>query len=205
VTAQLPEAVTESELLHQASLSPNWLDQFVTESNRIDPQPENRIVYEAHIEAVLYAIRTASEGHYALPKHTHELLLRDHPLAGKLRTAEKTIGINPILPAIDVPFYLWKWNKAVQTTIDALRQNMKVNAHDCVWDLHCEFENIQPYELYNGKVGRILMVNHALLLNLDPWCVPFEAREAYFDMIRNHTSSDWGINPPETYGEDFNS
>jgi len=197
--------MNESELFRQAGLPSDWADEFVTESNKIDPQPgpngPGTVIFDGHREAVVYAIRMASEDRYALPNVVHKLLLRDHPAAERLRSRDIKIGLNEVLPATLVPHFLWKWNKSVQMVIDSLRTDddsidpdLKITE---VWDLHCEFENIHPYELYNGKVGRILMVNHALLIDVEPWIIPCDlGREDYLDMIRNHASADWGINPP---------
>jgi len=204
----------ESELLKQAGLHSDWVHEFVIESNKIDPQPGHadpgNPLYDTHREALVYCIRMASEDRYALPKSLHEMLLRDHPLAGVLRVNNKRVSVNNILLAVHVPHYMWKWNRAAQNVVDALRtDDDSIDPDDKInhlWDLHCEFENIHPYELYNGKVGRLLMVNHALLVDVDPWIIPCElGRDDYFNMIRHHPSSLWGSNPPETYGEDFTS
>jgi hypothetical protein len=202
----------EAELFRQAGLPSDWLHEYVTESNKIDPQPgpnhPGTLVYDGHRAAVLYAIRMASEDRYALPKVVHELLLgEDNPLAGHLREHDIKIGLNEALPAVLVPQFIWAWNRTTHIVIDELRtDDDSIDESDKisrVWDLHCEFENIHPYELYNGKAGRILMVNHALLVDVDPWIIPCElGREDYFDMIRSHPSADWGINPPERYGEE---
>ena len=198
--------MNEAELFRQAGLPPDWVDEYVRESNKIDPQPgpdgPGTLIFDGHREAVVYAIRMASEDRYALPNAVHRLLLRDHPAAEKLRSRDVKIGLNEVLPATLVPHFLWKWNKAAQVVIDLLRTDddsidpdLKITE---VWDLHCEFENIHPYELYNGKVGPILMVNHALLVDVEPWIIPCDlGREGYLDMIRNHASADWGINPPK--------
>lgn len=198
--------MNESELFRQAGLPPNWVDEFVVESNKIDPQPgpdgPGTAIFDGHREAVVYAIRMASEDRYALPNAVHRLLLRDHPAAEKLRSRDVKIGLNYVLPATLVPHFLWKWNKAVKVVIDSLRTADRSIDHEVkipeVWDLHYELASIHPYELYNGKVGRVLMVNHALLVDVDPWIIPCDSgREAYLDMIRNHASASWGINPPE--------
>jgi len=196
--------VEESELLYQAELTKDWVHDFIVESNMIDPQPgpsePGTLVYDGHREAVIYAIRMAAESRFALPHATHRLLLRDHPLAEKLRKRNVKIGLNPILEAQHVPYCMWAWNRSVQRTINALRTkksvtlNWKVNE---LWSLHSEFENIHPYELYNGKVGRVLLVNHALLVDVSPWIIPCEeGREFYLDVIRNHPSAEWGLRPP---------
>jgi hypothetical protein len=196
----------EIELFHQAGLTPEWVDEFVTESNKIDPQPgpqgPGSLLFDGHREAVVYAIRMASEDRYALPHEIHRLLLRDHPRAGELRCGELKIGGAKIVAAKHVPYLFWKWTRTTQEVIDSLRTDDK-DAVDpdtsisCIWDLHCEFENIHPYELYNGKVGRVLMVNHALLVDIDPWIIPCEVgREDYFNVIRSHESVGWADHPP---------
>jgi hypothetical protein len=196
--------LTEAELLYQAELSLNWVHEFITESNKIDPQPElsepGTWLYDGHRFAVIYAIKMAAEGRYALPNAVHKLLLGDHPLSGKLRQRELKIGLNPVVKVSRVPYYMWRWNHSVQSTIDSLRKPGKEYIEpdpdfktSKIWALHCEFENTHPYELYNGKVGRVLMLNHALLVDIDPWIISLEGREPYFDLIRNHPSASWGI------------
>jgi len=196
----------EAELLYQAQLSPEWVHDFVTESNKIDPQPDpgepGSVIYDGHREALIYAIRMAAASRFALPNAAHRLLLREHPLAGKLRKRDIKIGLNYILEATHVPYFMWRWNRAVHRTINILRTRRKRVPLELklfeLWDLHCEFENIHPYELYNGKVGRVLLANHALLIDIDPWIVPCETgRELYFDLIRDHSSAAWGLDPPD--------
>lgn len=193
--------MNEEELLYQAGLSSNWVDLFVRESNLIDPQPGDSepgsLVYDGHREAVIYAVLTASQGRYALPNEVHTLLLRDHKMARRLRYREIKLGLNYTLPPVKVPHLFWEWNRLVKKTVDRLRKKKEEGALYEIWNLHAIFENIRPYEIYNGKTGRVLMLNHALLVDLDPWIVPFDAREVYLDFLRYHPTSDWGMNPPE--------
>ena len=209
----MPPNITEdTELFRQAGLRADWAHEFVRESNKIDPQPGSSEpgtpLYDRHMEAVLYALKMAAEDRYALPKTIHEILMLGHPraaeLAGKNRTQEAKVGINQCLDPILVPQFIWSWNHRVREVIDSLRtDDDSIDPDDKIvpiWDLHCEFENIRPYEIFNGKVGRILMVNHALLVDVNPWIIPCElGREDYFDMIRYHESGKWGLNPPESY------
>ena len=151
----------ETELLHQAGLSLDWVHEYVVESNKIDPQPgpsePGSSVYDWHREALLYALRMASEDRYAIPKAIHQLLLRGHPLAGEPRSRDMKIGLNEVVPAGFVPKLLWRWNRHVYDTLHALRTGTDVDLDTKqaeIWALHCEFENIHPYEWLNGKVGR---------------------------------------------------
>jgi len=186
----------ETELLYQAGLSAEWVHEFVTESNKIDPQPglsePGELVYDGHREAVMYAIKMASESRFALPHSVHRLLLRDHLLAGKLRRREKKIGLNHLLPVADVPYFMWEWNRSVQRVVNMLRLQKNTELEQRVfevWELHCKFENIHPYDLYNGKVGRVLTINHSLLVGVEPCIILCKGREQYFDLIRDHSSA----------------
>lgn len=200
----------EAELLNQARLSQDWVDEFVVESNKIDPQGQpdgpGTVLYDGHREAVLYAIRMASEDRYALPHAVHKLLLRDDPLAEQVRRRDVKIGLNHVLEASHVPRLFWQWNRRTHETIDSLRvDDDSVDPGHAIAEvlgLHAMFENIHPYEVYNGKVGRVLMVNHALLVDVEPWIIPCDlGREDYFDMIRHHPSAQWGIDPPDSISE----
>lgn len=182
----------EPDLLYQAGLSRAWVDEFIRESNKIDPHPGSPepgfILYDGHLAAVIYAIQMAAEDRYAIPHEVHKLILgQDHPMATVLRERDLTIGINPVLKATHVPKMFWTWNRRAQTTIDSLRVVDRTALDFTVseiWRMHVELMLIHPYELYNGKVGRILMLNHALLLNVDPWIIQCETREDYLDLIR---------------------
>lgn len=199
----------ESELLYQADLSAEWVHEFIVESNKIDPQPgpcePGSIVYDGHRDAILYAIRMAAESRYALPHSIHRLLLHDHPL--KLRRRDLKIGINYILEARYVPHFFWMWNYSVRRKINEIRLSKKVALEykiATLWNLHCEFENIHPYELYNGKVGRVLLINHALLIDVEPWIIPCnEGREYYFDLIRDHPSAKWDLDRMEELASSY--
>lgn len=172
-----------------------WIEAFVRESNRIDPQPVDEV--ENHTSAVEYAVATGSSGRFSLPRTIHQLLLPEHPLAGRVRKEEAQIGLNPVLPAGCVPRFFWEWNRKVFRVIKKMRRKRSDRGMiQAVWDLHAELLNIRPYELYNGKMGRILMINHALLLGVEPRLIRFEQREDYFDLIRHHETAKWGFEPP---------
>lgn len=197
--------MNESELLERLHLAPDWPHEFVTESNQIDPQPQpstpGHPIYDWHYEALLYVLRVSVEDRYALPKEIHKLLLRDHVHAGNLRRQRAFIGMNRTVDPIQVPKLMWRWNRHVSDTIDSLRTDDDSIEPDLkqadVWGLHCELMNIRPFELYNGKVGRLLMVNHSLLVDLEPWIIPADlGRDDYFRVIRNHPSFEWATNLP---------
>jgi hypothetical protein len=195
----------EVTLLNSAGIPPEWLDIFVQESNKIDPQPGSSdvgtYVYDNHRQAVLYAIRMALEDRYALPREVHTLLLGGHPKAGVLRKYDTAVGFNDLMPHTIVARYMWDWNRRLSDVVDSLRVDdgsiPEARKRELLWSLHCELMNIRPYELFNGKTGRVLLINHALLVDCKPWLIASDKREAYFDVIRTHPSSKWAKNPPD--------
>ena len=55
---------------------------------------------------------------------------------------------------------------------------------------HVQFERIHPFDDYNGRVGRILMVKECLRYGIDLFIIDDKHRRAYFDGIQN-----WEQNP----------
>jgi hypothetical protein len=191
-----------ADLLEQAGIDHEWAHAFVVESNQIDPQPGENApgspIYDLHMQALLYAIRAGLDDCYALPRELHKMLLSDHPSAGVFRTQPIVIGFRATLNPRRVPYYTWRWNADARERIGALRTREEATSeerHDEVWGLHCELMNVRPFELYNGRVGRLLMVNHAILVGEDPWIVPASERADYLDTIHAHPSATWVDEP----------
>jgi hypothetical protein len=90
---------------------------------------------------------------------------------------------------------MWRWGVDTRQRIEVAREDTvsEDERESMVWNLHCELVNIHPYELYNGRVGRIVMVNHALLTDLSPWVVTLDSRPEYFALLKDHPSSGWAL------------
>jgi hypothetical protein len=194
-------SLSEAELA-AVGVDRDWLDDFVRESNLLDPQPScepGQAGYDLHMEAVLYAVRCAVADCFALPREVHRILLPDHPFGGIDREQPFRMGFRMMLQPHRVPYYCWRWNCDARERIGALRTRRRDavawQRQQEIWDLHCELMNIRPFELYNGRVGRALMVNHAILAGEDPWIVPFSSRALYVSTIQQHPSADWVYQP----------
>lgn len=195
--------MTEAEILARMNWTREFVAAYVWESNRIDPQPGTNQpgdpVFDWHKEAFFYCVRAAIAGSYALPEIAHQVLLRNHPQAGLWRKTPSAIAFDyntQIAPHL-IQRFLWRWSKNVFRSIEQYRvpeaMILPERKYSRIWDLHCELMNIRPFEIYNGKVGRLLMVNHAILAGIEPWFIPCtRGRETYFDVIRSHPSSAWG-------------
>lgn len=178
-----------------------WAHEFVIESNQIDPQPgvnaPGAPLYDLHHAALQHVIAMGSADRYALPRDIHRMLLPDHPLAGVLRSHAYIMGFKKMLHHRRVPYYTWRWNMDARETIGEIRsrESTEEERQTLLWDLHCELMNIRPFEIYNGRVGRLLLVNHALLLGEEPVLIRFQERDDYLDTISAHPSATWVHEP----------
>lgn len=190
----------ESKILRLAGVTNEWLHEFVVESNRIDPQPEETGIgsplYEYHRDALMYSLWMATEGRFALPNEVHKLLLRDHPLVLAPRSKKET----DLLPIAHMAYFMWRWNRQVYRMVNAFRADTDTPDDvrwQSVWDKHVELMQIRPYEHCSGKVGRILLVNHCLLIGVEPWIIKGgNSRDDYILNLKRHYSADWAHNPP---------
>jgi len=168
----------------------NFLHDFVYESNCIDPQPGHKNEpgdphFDDHLKAVRMAIDFANMNVIAPPDIIHKTLMhrlkgmRKH--AGNLRTCNVRVG-NHVCPSYDVlPDLLRTWNQHVLYNIPTKRLSFSVEEREnVVWDLHIEYEHIHPWIDGNGRSGRILMLNHRLLLDLDPIIIKYDERWDYY-------------------------
>ena len=51
--------------------------------------------------------------------------------------------------------------------------------YDRILDFHVRFERIRPFDDYNGRVGRIIIVKECLRYGIDPFIVDDKRRGAY--------------------------
>ena len=151
------------------------------------------------MQALLYVIHAGVNDCYALPREVHKILLADHPFAGVPRKQPIRLGFRRMLNPTRVPHFSWRWDADARERIGSLRTQRQhatsVERQEEIWGLHCELMNIRPFELYNGRVGRLLMVNQAILVGEEPWFVASEGRPLYLDMIQTHPSVTWVDEP----------
>ena len=61
---------------------------------------------------------------------------------------------------------------------------------DTILDFHVRFEQIHPFDDYNGRVGRLLMMKECLRFGIDPFIIDDKRRGAY-----NKGISQWESDP----------
>lgn len=81
-----------------------------------------------------------------------------------------------------------KINKEVADLFKAYeRKSAKL---DGILNFHVQFERIRPFDDYNGRVGRILMVKECLRYGIDPFIIDDKRRGEY-----NRGIAQWDTNP----------
>ena len=56
---------------------------------------------------------------------------------------------------------------------------------DCILDFHVRFLNIRPFDDYNGRVGRLIMMKECLRFGIDPFIIDDKRRSAYHKGLAN--------------------
>ena len=79
-------------------------------------------------------------------------------------------------------------NKAVTDLIKTYER--KAAKLDQILAFHVQFERIHPFDDYNGRVGRILMVKECLRYGIDPFIIDDKRRGEY-----NRGIAQWDTNP----------
>lgn len=184
------------EILETAGITRAWLDEFVEHSNLIDPQPgydnaPGSPRWDHHIEAALWAINAGNQGELVEPRDVHAILMREFMLdkAGHYRKVDVRVGRWVKPKWIQVPDLMQLWQDHVEKTLDADAIAEEKIDRGTIEGLHCEFENIHPWPDGNGRSGRLIMLNHAIVVGLEPWIIHYgEEQEAYYRMIESHES-----------------
>ncbi|MCH7792628.1 MAG: Fic family protein [Planctomycetes bacterium] len=194
-----------TELRDRSGLTIDWMHDFVRESNKIDPQPgyENEPGsprFDSHLATLYWAVEKALGGTIASPSDCHESLMFAFLYdAGEYRTVGVRVGPYVKPAPHRIAGMMAEWAKRVESTILGLTrtgadpQPADDVKREALWGLHCEYENIHPWRDGNGRSGRLLMVNHAMLVGLEPWTIHFgDEQQAYYRRIEAHPSHAWG-------------
>lgn len=175
-----------------------WMQDFVHESNLIDPQPgfENEpgsARFDDHMKALETVIAYGNAGDIIAPKAVHKMLMGTMwpEIAGELRKVWVSVSAQNCPPPEAIPDLLSKWNEIVERVLskrDAITDldgDTTYEKYDknLVLKLHVQFEKIHPFRDGNGRSGRLLMVNHAIILGIEPWVTEYDTRFDYYDLF----------------------
>lgn len=114
-----------------------------------------------------------------LIKKYHQLLTygtyadRQHKLGcGEFRTTSKNLCVAP---------------KDISAALSEIIRDYERSPANLerILDFHVKFEKIHPFDDYNGRVGRIIMVKECLRHGIDPFIIDDKRRTRYFQGIKD--------------------
>lgn len=174
-----------------STISGVFLHSFVHEHNLIDPQPGHLNSpgdphYDDHLNAAAYVVKLSTLGKRVEPRNIHRRLMRRlkgfEKEAGRFRRWDVQVGGHTCPYWERVPTLLRLWTITLKD-IPRIALLTEEERRAWVWRTHVEYEHIHPFSDGNGRSGRLLMLNHALLVGLEPWYVPYADRYAYYDLF----------------------
>ena len=166
------------------------------ESNRIEWEPIKGQSFDNLWRCTLLA-RTASEENTLLhPRAYHQLLFEglhiDHPIL-KLEAGEyRPLGVNVYVRGQDGKVHAFADSDKVPGLMDAwwakaenalLFGSPNLRKEYTSWNFHAWFEAIHPFPDGNGRVGRLLWWNMAMIARQDIEVVTFDERLDYYDRL----------------------
>ena len=113
--------------------------------------------------------------HYLLSYGTHADIYHKTGV-GEFRTLEAKLDQTATTPPQGI----------IAALNDLLRTYEKKDAIlDQIMDFHVRFEQIRPFEDYNGRVGRIIMMKECLRYGITPFIIDDKRRSGYMKGLRN--------------------
>lgn len=168
-----------------------WLEKFVIESNKIDPQPgfKNEVGdprFDDHLDALKASIIFGNVGHTVDYCQLHRVLMSRmwEEIAGVRRDVAVRVGNHLCPEPTLIKSLMDDWDSEVMGQLLTGYKKTKQEKENSVWDLHIEFERIHPFRDGNGRTGRLLMVNHALILGLEPWIIEHKNVDKYYERFK---------------------
>ena len=127
-----------------------------------------------HFAAVRYVVDNISAPlTHTLIKKLHQILTygtyadrKDNLRPGDYRVSDSKLGVKPKDINTKIGSILTDYEKSVVN----LEKNL---------DFHVRFEKVHPFEDYNGRVGRLIMMKECLRYGIDPFIIDDKRRGAY--------------------------
>ena len=180
----------------------DWKDIYVTESNRIDPQPgysglyAGCRMYDNHLSALNYVLSDGWELNENTPLDIHRFLTKGIPFfedsgnSGVYRKIDCFIGIETCPYPYQIENLMKFWLVKTKSLMNLVYDN-KISAQDCAFISHHIFEIIHPFIDGNGRTGRLLINKILHELNSEPVIIMYDDRSKYYDSIQHFRKTYW--------------
>ena len=94
-----------------------------------------------------------------------------------------SVGKTPVCPPKDI-------NKRLGDLINEYEGNKTNCTLESILDFHVRFEKIRPFDDYNGRIGRIIMMRECIRRGVDPFVIGDKNRATYHKGL-----SEWDTAP----------
>ena len=180
----------------------DWKNIYVSESNRIDPQPgysglhPGCKIYDNHLSALNFVLSDGWELNENTPLDIHRILTRNIPFfedsgnSGAYRRVDCYIGIETCPFPYQVQNLMKLWFEKTKGFMNLVYDN-KLSAKDCAFISHHIFEVIHPFIDGNGRTGRLLINKVLYDLGEEPIIIMFDDRNEYYNSIQNFRNKYW--------------
>ena len=180
----------------------DWKNIYVSESNRIDPQPgysglhPGCKIYDNHLSALNFVLSDGWELNENTPLDIHRILTRNIPFfedggnSGAYRRVDCYIGIETCPLPYQIQNLMKLWFEKTKELMNLVYDN-NLSAKDCAFISHHIFEVIHPFIDGNGRTGRLLINKVLYDLGEEPIIIMFDDRNEYYNSIQNFRNKHW--------------
>jgi Fic family protein len=180
----------------------DWKNIYVSESNRIDPQPgysglhPGCKIYDNHLSALNFVLSDGWELNENTPLDIHRILTRNIPFfedggnSGAYRRVDCYIGIETCPFPYQIQNLMKLWFEKTKELMNLVYDN-NLSAKDCAFISHHIFEVIHPFIDGNGRTGRLLINKVLYDLGEEPIIIMFDDRNEYYNSIQNFRNKHW--------------
>ena len=180
----------------------DWKNIYVSESNRIDPQPgysglhPGCKIYDNHLSALNFVLSDGWELNENTPLDIHRILTRNIPFfedggnSGAYRRVDCYIGIETCPFPYQIQNLMKLWFEKTKEFMNLVYDN-NLSAKDCAFISHHIFEVIHPFIDGNGRTGRLLINKVLYDLGEEPIIIMFDDRNEYYNSIQNFRNKHW--------------
>ena len=186
--AEIPESVYNSNAIENSTLSLKNTEKILLQ-NSVPKELNIREVYEAKNLAKVMEMLLGKNQKLSinLILHLHKILLNgiDDSIAGRFRKGKEWVRVGNHIGAN--PSFIYN---LVSKLINECNKENDIYFLDKIAHFHAEFEIIHPFCDGNGRIGRVLINQQLMALNLPPIIVPNKSKEMdYYPLFNKYVST----------------
>jgi Fic family protein len=181
--AEIPESVYNSNAIENSTLSLEDTEKILLQ-NSIPKELNAREVYEAKNLAKIMEIAKKQKLSVNLILRQHKILLAgiDDSIAGRFRRGKEWVRVGNHIGAN--PDFV---HSLVSKLVNEYNEENDVYFLDKIAHFHAEFETIHPFCDGNGRMGRVLINQQLMNLNLPPVIIPNKGKKTdYYPLFNKY-------------------